>query len=478
MRRSSVVAPLVLIAVGVLFMARNLMPELPLVDYLAKYWPFLLILWGALRLGEVVFWAATEKPLPPAGVSAGEWVLVVFLCIFGASLHAVRGFNSWWPHSGISVGGLDMFGENYEYPISGEKPCGTSPHVVIENFRGNARITGVDATSVKVTGHRTIRSLEQSGADQANQNAPFEVGGDSNLITIRNNQDRISGGNVRLNADMEIMVPKGSTIEAHGRLGDFDITDVAGNVDITSDNAGVRLQNIGGDARVDLKRSDVVRATGVKGVFELRGRGSDVDLQNIDGGVTINGSYSGILQFKNLSKQLRFQGQTTTLNIEKLPGQVRMALGDLTASGLVGPVTLTTRSKDVQISDFTNSLEVSVDRGDLTIRPVRVPLSRIEATTRSGDVELSIPAGAKFDLTATTSRGDATNDFGAPIRQESDGRGASLKGSVAGGPTVTIHTDRGQAIVRKASADDKPLGPKEDTKAVPTPAGPLKKIDQ
>ena len=49
-------------------------------------------------------------------------MLVVFLCIFGASLHAVRGFNSWWPRSGISVGGLDMFGESYEYPIAGEKP--------------------------------------------------------------------------------------------------------------------------------------------------------------------------------------------------------------------------------------------------------------------------------------------------------------------------------------------------------------------
>ena len=71
MRRHSVVAPLVLIGIGALFLARNLMPELPLLDYLAKYWPFLLILWGALRLGEVLFWAASEKPLPIAGVSGG-----------------------------------------------------------------------------------------------------------------------------------------------------------------------------------------------------------------------------------------------------------------------------------------------------------------------------------------------------------------------------------------------------------------------
>ena len=64
MRRSSIVAPLLLIGIGALFLARNMYPELPLLDYLARYWPFLLILWGVLRLVEVVFWAATEKALP------------------------------------------------------------------------------------------------------------------------------------------------------------------------------------------------------------------------------------------------------------------------------------------------------------------------------------------------------------------------------------------------------------------------------
>src|SRR5271163_2437859 len=95
MRRSSIVAPLLLIAIGALFLARNMYPDLPLLDYLAKYWPFLLIVWGVLRLAEVLFWAATEKALPARGVSGGEWILVFFLCMFGASLHTVRGFSPW-----------------------------------------------------------------------------------------------------------------------------------------------------------------------------------------------------------------------------------------------------------------------------------------------------------------------------------------------------------------------------------------------
>ena len=489
MRRASVVAPLLLIAIGALFLARNMYPELQLIDYLAKYWPFLLIGWGVLRLAEILFWASTDKQLPPRGISGGEWVLVFFLCLFGATLHTVRGFSTWWPRSGITMGGLDMFGESFEYPLNAEKPASKAPRVVIDSFRGNARITGVDTDAVKVTGRKTIRSLDQENADRANRDSPFEITGDANQIEVHTNQDRVSG-NMRVTAEMEILVPKGATIEAHGRTGDFDITDIGGAVEITSDNAGVRLQNIGGDARIDLRRSDIVRAVNVKGAVDLKGgRGSDIELQNVDGPVTITGTYSGVVQFRNLSKPLRYNGaQGTDLNIEKLPGQVRMALGDFTASNLVGPARFSTRSRDVQISDFTNSLEVSVDRGHIELRPGRLPLARIDAHTRSGDVELALPAGAKFDLTASTARGDVTNDYGPPLKLDNEHRGAALRGSVSGGPVVNVQTERGNVVVRKASVDDKPfILPEASDSQSPTssqapakglPAKGLKKIEQ
>ncbi len=479
MRRSSIVAPLLLVAIGVLFLARNLYPELPLIDYLAKYWPFLLIAWGALRLVEVLFWAAMSQPLPAHGVAGGEWMLVIFLCIFGTSVNAARGFSNWWPRSGIPMGGIEMFGESFDYPLSGQKPSSKAPRVVIESFRGNARIIGGDASEVKVTGRESIRSLNRAGADRANQDSPFEISGEPDKIVIRTNQDRVSG-NLRISAELEITVPKGATIEAHGRAGDFDLTGIGGNVDITSDRAGVRLQDIGGEVRLDLRRSDIVRAANVKGGLDLKGSGSDLDLSNIEGPVTVSGGYTGVVQFQNLSKPLRFNGPQTDLRIEKLPGSVRMPLGDFTASNLIGPVHLSTRSRDVQISDFTNSIEVSIDaRGDIELRPGKLPLARMDVHTRSGDIELALPPGAKFDLTATTGRGDVTNDFGETLKVDSRGPGATLRGSAGGGgPLVTAQTERGQVTLRKASADDKPLLPHGDFPTPPEPPRPLKRVEQ
>src|SRR5437016_4898468 len=121
MRRSSVVAPLLLIGIGALFLFRNLYPELALLDFLAKYWPVLLIIWGGLRLSEILIWASTNRPLPSRGVSGGEWILVFFLCFFGFTLYAVKGFSRWWPGDHVRFNGLDMFGESFEYPLSAEK---------------------------------------------------------------------------------------------------------------------------------------------------------------------------------------------------------------------------------------------------------------------------------------------------------------------------------------------------------------------
>ena len=75
--------------------------------------------------------------------------------------------------------------------------------------------------------------------------------------------------------------PQGSSIEAHGRYGDFDIQGINGNVNINSDNAGVRLENLGGNVQIDTRASDTIRAVDVKGSVELKGRGDDVELRNI-----------------------------------------------------------------------------------------------------------------------------------------------------------------------------------------------------
>lgn len=452
MRPKSLVGPLILIALGTLFLLRNVWPDIAFFEMFTRYWPFLLILWGTVRLVEVLVWYFGAKPLPAAGVSGGEWTLVVLLCIFGSMFHwGSHYYQTRWPAGKIAVRGLEIFGEPFEFPINADKGgIGKSPKIVLELGRGNARIVGIDTESVKVSGRKTIRAYSQSDADKGDKETPVEIVMMGDQTVIRTNQDRIDSSR-RSTVDLEISVPKGASIEGRGKFGDFDINDIGGNVEINSDNAGVRVQNIGGNVKTDLGRSDVIRAVKVKGQVDLRtkSRGQDVEIESVDGPVTVNGSYSGQLNFRDLAKPLRFDSPETEMRVERTIGNVRIDLSNISGENLQGPIRLTCKSRDVQFREFTQSIEISLQRGDIELRPGKTLAGKIEARTKNGNVDFVAPLGSRFEMTATTSKGEITNDWGSPLKLESEGRGASLRGSTGVGPTVNLTSDRGAISVRK-----------------------------
>jgi DUF4097 and DUF4098 domain-containing protein YvlB len=324
---------------------------------------------------------------------------------------------------------------------------------VLESFRGNAKITGGDSTDVKVTGRKTVRSFQQSDADQADKQTPLELVAQGDQVIVRANQDRVRDS-LRVSDDLEISVPAGASIEAHGRNGDFDIQAVNGTVEIDSDNAGVHLENIGGNVRIDTRKSDVIRAMEMKGTVDLKGRGQDVELQNVNGRVNVNGTYVGQIQLRNLASPLRYEDPQITLNLEKLPGQIHMSLGEFTGNNLIGPIRISGRSRDVQLTEFTQSLDLNLDRGDVELRAGKT-LPKMEVhIARSGDIDLALPSDAKFDLKATTERGETHNDFGSPLTVEESHRGATIVGVMGGGPQLRLETSRGTVTVRKASAEE------------------------
>jgi DUF4097 and DUF4098 domain-containing protein YvlB len=232
----------------------------------------------------------------------------------------------------------------------------------------------------------------------------------------------------------------------------------------------VRLENLGGNVQIETRASDIVRAVDVKGNVELKGRGEDVELQNIGGTVTVNGVHVGDIQLSKLSQPLHWQDPLGSLDLEKLPGQIHISRGEVNGNNIVGPVRLQGHSADVQLSEFTQSLDLTMDRGDIDLKPGK-SLPKMEVRTRSGDITLGLPPGAKFDLRATTQHGDADNEYGDPLKEEESGHGNVISGSTGGGgPQLRLETGRGSVNVRKAN-DDRPV---PAPSAIPAPPAPPK----
>ncbi|MBL8231532.1 MAG: DUF4097 family beta strand repeat protein [Bryobacterales bacterium] len=481
MNPRSLVGPLLLIGIGVLFLMRNVWPDIPLFELLSRYWPLLLILWGTVRLGEVLFWYFSGRALPASGVSGGEWSFVVLLCVVGSMVFwGSNYYQKRWPAGRITVKGLEIFGEPYEFPVAGERAAvGKNPKVILDLGRGNARIVGSDTESIKITGRKTIRAFDQADAGKGDKATPLEIVPVGDQIMIRTNQERIDSSS-RASVELEITVPKGTTLEGRGRYGDFDVSDLTGMVEINSDNAGVRVQNVGA-LKVEVGRSDIVRAVKVAGPVDIktRSRGQDVEIESAGGPVTVNGSYSGQLSFRDLPKPLRFESPETEFRVEKVMGNVRIDLSNITVENVMGPVRLNTKSRDVQFSDFSQSLDISLQRGDIEIRPGRGQFGKIEARTKNGNIDFVAPLVAKFEIAAKTERGEIENDYGPPLKVAEEGRGNELRGATGAGPTVNLTTDRGSINVRKAAAEPErapQVLPKTVSPPLPAEAPPVPQV--
>lgn len=447
MRRGSLVGPLLLILIGVVFLLRNIRPDLPLLELFVNWWPAVLIAWGALRIVELVASYSRQRPLPRSGVTGGEWALIILITIASMSVWSAKRWSQELPGK-IRIGGVEVFGEAFDYPVS-DQTVAAAPQgrVLIENVRGNTRVTGAGSAEVKVSARKSVRALDREAADRAAGSADLAVQREGDTVRIVHGRDETEGA--RVNVDLEISVPRGSSIEFRGKYGDLEVKDIDGEVVCDSDNAGVRLESIGGRARIGLRRSDIIRALKVRGDIEIKGRGRDIEIEDAAGGVSIEGSWSGETILRRVARAVRFESSRTEIRAGAVPGEMRLSLSQLSLTRVLGPLFIRAETKDVQLADVTGALTLDIDRGDVEIRQPRTDFGRIEVKTGSGDVELALPPAARFSLSASTGRGEAVNDFDPRLNVKQDGREASITGSTGAGPEIRLETSRGRAIIRK-----------------------------
>lgn len=448
MKRGSFIAPLLLILIGGVFLARNIWPEWPILETLFTWWPVVLIAWGVIRALEILVAHFGGNPLPQKGLSTGEWWLAILIVIMGAGVWsgqklAQEGFGR------FQVGGMEVFGESYDYPVEAKSlKAGKTPRVTIDIGRGSARVIGADTEEVKITARKTIRAMSRKAADEADKETPISATAMDETVVVRAEGDQTN--NIRVSFDVEITVPKGASITCRGKNLDVDLSDINGRVDVDSDRSGVRVQNMGGKVVIDTRSSDLIKAIDLRGDLELKGRGRDIDLENISGQVTISGGYSGETTMRNIASPVRFESSVTEIRIGKIPGNLNQSLSVLTGEGLVGPVFVRAKNKDVHFTDVTGEVTVDVDRGDINLIQTRPQSSKVDARSRVGDIEVALPESSRFALDAETERGEVINDFGARLKEESKGRGGKLTAEAAGVPVVKLRTERGSLTVRKS----------------------------
>lgn len=447
----SISGPLILIAIGILFLLHTISPGLPLLDFFAHFWPFLLILWGVVQIIEVAIWAGRGARTPFRTAGAGGWLLVLLICVVGVAVYQSQ-TGAWWRHMSYGNGfEFQFLGQDHDYSIPPQqRATGPAPHIVIESFRGDAKVTAVEGDTLTVSGHKVVRAMDAHTADEADRVTPVDVVVQGKVIIIRCNQERAGHGQL-VSTDLDLNIPRSSSIEATGSRGDFDISGMKGDVDLSSDNAGVRIENVDGSLRIDTRRSNEIRCANIRGAVTLRGRGNDVTLRDVTGDVDIEGTYVGTMEMQNIANPVRIDNGRMQFEARRIGGQLTLARGSIDGRGVSGPTKVSTRATDVTLADFNDVLDVTSDRGDVDLRP-GVPLGPMTVRVASGNIDVRLPKSVKLVLTAATRHGSVDSDLGPMFHEQSEGSGARIQGSTGKGPDVTLTTNHGNIELHTESA--------------------------
>lgn len=444
MPRKGLLGPLIILLLGVLFLLKNFRPEIAVWEMFGRYWPLLLILWGAAKLIEAARPPQPGVPSRPL-ITGGEVFLVIFLCLIGAGVYQA---NRLGRNVNIGIRWPPFFMETYHYKAETKLAVPEKqPKITVYNPRGDIRITGGDAAEIQVTAEKQVQARNETEAKRFDEMAKLEVVREGDGYVVRSNADHAEGQGT-VTVGLEIQLPKGAILDVQTRRGDVDISQVAGALTLNVERGNVRLQDLGDKIRVDMRRGSFV-AERIKGNIEMDGRGSDLQVNDVDGEVVIRGEYSGNINFASLKKVLRFTSNRTELEIQRLPGKLDLTMGSLTVTQPSGPVTVNTRAKDVRIEDFDGPIQIINRDASVELTTRKTPVPSIDVDNKSGRIEVTLPSNGSFQVEGNARRGEVNSDFTEVTTTQEHEQGTLRGGVGKNGPTVKLNTTYGSISIRK-----------------------------
>jgi DUF4097 and DUF4098 domain-containing protein YvlB len=441
----SFAGPIVLIIIGLVFLALNLgMIGRPTMFRLfADYWPLLIILWGVIKLFE--YQRDRNAGFRPRGIGFGGFVLLFFLIMFGLAASGARHVN--WNRVSdeieIDDNVFTIFGERYDFTQNLEQELPANAQLKLNNDRGAITVNPSPDNKLRITVAKQIVAGSRSEAEDINRSMEPEITIVGNVVNVNVKSYRKGS---RLNFDVQ--VPASVPVELLSLRGDLTVLQRQADVKAHASVGDIRLEEIKGNVDVHFRHGDLV-AHRIDGDVAVEGRGGETDIADVTGAVELRGTYGGPLHFARIGKELRFKSTRTDLQFAKLDGELTVSNDEMTARQFAGPTRLRTRSYRIRFEEFSGDLGLENANGDVLVRPGRAPVGNITIDNGRGDVELVLPSGANFTLDARSRRGDINSSFDG-LKVDSSGRDSSATGTIgSGGAKVNVNTDTGAIDIRK-----------------------------
>lgn len=466
MRRGSVLGPLLLIAVGVVF----LLMETGRIDHdrfwgwYGHWWPLLLVGAGVVVLAEWAldqFWLSDpDRPPYRRSLGGGVVFLVLVLALSGVIGHRIhddgRGFPGHPPL--FNMDDFDQFfGDKHESDQTLDLAFNQSSALTVVSPHGDVTISGTsDDGRIHIAVHKQVYARGDSEADSKAQQLNPAIDTDiPNTMSIK--MPAVEG----TRADLVITVPAFTTTTVTANHGDIHAASLKGAVTATANHGDIDIAAISNNpvsAHINSPGSSL-SAHDIDGGITIQGHAGDITLSTIHGPVTINGEFFGTTHLEHIGGPIHFHTSRTDLQFARLDGETEISGSGITADQVLGPVVLSTSNRNVSLERLAGDIAVTDRNGtiDLTASPV---LGNVTVEDRNGSIRLTLPDKASFAVQAEATNGSIETNLRLPTQAgpQNDGHHSTLTGSSgAGGTAVHITTTNGDISINKG--DVQPLAP-------------------
>jgi DUF4097 and DUF4098 domain-containing protein YvlB len=445
-RPRSIAGPLVLIAIGVIFLLGTLrVVELhAILVWFAHYWPVLLILWGVLKL--IDHYNAQRVGARSPGIGGGGIVLVVMIVLFGlmATNLARVNWHELRDNMHMDDGDFALFGSNYSFDdqLQQDFPKDASVHVIDDH--GAVSISTSDGPRMTILVHKRINAENQEDANKWNTGTRPQITVSGNIVSVNANTQ--GAGDHSVATDLVISVPRKAPVTISSRRGDVSIMGRDGDVDISNQRGEVSVSDIKGKVTLSLERSSA-HISQVSDDVAIQGRANDVSIEDVNGAAHLTGEFMESVKLSKIAKGVTFKSSRTDMELSRLDGDLDLDSGDLRANNLAGPLRLLTREKDINLEGVSGDVRLEDSNGAIELQMNKMGSVQIE--NRNADIRLSVPDHAPFQVDARARDGEIQTDF-SDLKVENSDNQSSATGAVgSAGPHVVLNNEHGTIEIRR-----------------------------
>jgi len=445
-RRGSIFWALTLIAVGAIFLWQNFNPSVHPWQIIAKFWPILIIFWGLSKLVDYLQAQAHPETVPPPLFTASEVILLVLILITGTLISKIV-LRPWQQWTGFDVDNEDvasLFLNSYTYTQTLSHAAPAQTRLLAVDRRGDVEVHASDQPMLDAVVKKTIWAPSEAEARKLSDELKIEIAEQAGRSLLQTNLDSLPSGGRNVRLDITLRVPKETSAEVTTERGDLILDGLKGEQTLSVRRGDAHITNVEGLVRIN-KAGGLTEVHDLKGSLEIEGRGGEIDVAGVTGTVGVNGEFSGEVQFRNIGQTLRYNSSRTDMTAQKLTGRLSMEVGSLEVTGIDGPFEISTRQKDITLSDFRHSVKITDNNGDIELRASGPPTHPIDVNLRKGRIELTLPAASSFQIEANSRGGEVECDFSGPaLKVGREGQNASIAGVYGkGGPLIRLNTEYG-----------------------------------